>query len=480
MPLRFYNTMSKRKEVFRTLEKGKVKMYNCGPTVYDYAHIGNFRAYIFADLVRRYLEWKGFEVNQVMNITDVDDKTIKGSRKQGISLSEYTAKYTEAFFSDVKKLNIKQARIYPRATAHIKEMTEIVSALLKKGIAYKGDDGIYFSIKKFPGYGKLSGLDISNLKAGARVSQDEYDKESANDFVLWKFWNKDDGDVLWETPLGKGRPGWHIECSAMSRKHLGDTIDIHTGGVDLVFPHHENEIAQSEAFTGKPFVKHWMHNNHLIVEGSKMSKSLGNFFTLRDLFGKGHDPLSIRYLLLSAHYRAKLNLTEKGLKDAASTLERIFSFVRDMAAHTPMGTSVPKELVKATGTPKHKTDSILKEAMNGFEKAMDDDLGISDALASVFSMMTKVNKERDAGRLSQEDASKAYGFMIDIDRILGLNLKDLKTREDIPDEIKLLAKEREALRNKKDFSGADRLRDEIRKKGFVVEDTPEGPRIRKS
>lgn len=467
MALRFYNTLTRKKDTFRTLKKGEVRMYNCGPTVYDYAHIGNFRAYVSGDLLRRYLEWKGYKVTQVMNLTDVDDKTIKGSRKEGVSLSEYTERYANAFFSDIEKLNIKRATLYPRATDHIKEMTEITQALLDKGIAYKSDDGIYFSIRKFPGYGKLSGINIRGLKAGARVRQDEYDKESANDFALWKFWSEDDGDVFWENSLGKGRPGWHIECSAMSRKRLGDTLDIHTGGVDLIFPHHENEIAQSEAFTGRPFVRYWIHNNHLVVNGKKMSKSLGNFFTLRELIKKGHDPIAIRYFLLSGHYTAKINMTEKSLLSAANTLRKIRAFVQGMSEHSSRGPG------------SKRIDGILREAMEGFEKAMDDDLGIPGALSAMFTMMTRVNRERDAGRLNSEDAGKAYGFMLDIDRVLGLGLGELATRTGIPEEIKLLAREREALREKKDFAGADRVRDEIRKKGFVIEDTPGGPRLRK-
>jgi cysteinyl-tRNA synthetase len=467
MVLRFYNTLTKKKDVFRTIRKGSVNIYNCGPTVYDYAHIGNFRAYVFADILRRYLEWRGYRVKQVMNITDVDDKTIRGSRKEGISLSKYTERYTKAFFRDIETLNIKRADVYPLATEHIGDMVEMTKALIKKGIAYRGDDGIYFSIRKFPEYGRLSGTSIRGLKAGARVRQDEYDKESANDFALWKFWDKDDGDVFWETELGKGRPGWHIECSAMSRRHLGETIDIHTGGVDLIFPHHENEIAQSEASTGKDFVKYWLHNNHLVVNGKKMSKSLGNFFTLRDLIGKGHDPMAIRYLLLSGYYRSKINVTEKSLASAGNTVRKIRSFVQEMAGHESRARDNPI------------TDSILNGAREAFEESMDDDLGISDALAALFSMMSMVNKERDGGKLSREDASKVYGFMIDIDRVLGLRLEEVPRKEEVPGDVCLLVKERESLRKKRDFAGADRVRNEIRKKGFSVEDTPGGTKVRK-
>jgi cysteinyl-tRNA synthetase len=475
MVMRFYNTLTRRKQAFMPLKKGEVRLYNCGPTVYDYAHIGNFRAYVFADLLRRYLEWKGFRVLQVMNITDVDDKTIKGSRKEGIVLSDYTKKYTEAFFRDVDTLNIKRAGAYPRATEHIKEMVKIVQALLKRGVAYRGEDGIYFSIRNFPRYGKLSETRVKNLKAGARVKQDEYDKESANDFALWKFWDKEDGDVFWETPIGKGRPGWHIECSAMSMKALGETLDIHTGGTDLIFPHHENEIAQSEAVTGKPFVRYWLHNNHLVVEGRKMSKSLGNFFTLRDLLRKGHDPLAIRFFLISGHYRARINLTTRALESAANTVRKLRSFVQDMGQHRA-GKRVKGSTPRGAG----RVDGIIKSAREAFEKSMDDDLGMPDALSAIFGFMSRVNKERDAGRLDRKDASKAYGFMIDVDRVLGLGLEKLPLRTAIPDEIRLMAEEREQLRREKRFREADRIREGIRKKGFVVEDTPGGPRIRKA
>jgi len=290
MALRFFNTITRKKEEFVSIEPGKVGMYTCGPTVYDYAHIGNFRTYMFEDLLRRYLEYKGYEVTQVMNITDVDDKTIAGSRAKKVSLSEYTKKYIDAFFDDLDTLNIERADFYPEATTHIKEMVELVKKLLDKGFAYRSDGDIYFKLSSFKDYGKLSKMKLENLKIGARVGKDEYEKEEASDFALWKGWDEKDGDVFWETEIGKGRPGWHIECSAMSMKYLGEHFDIHTGGIDNMFPHHENEIAQSESATGKKFVNFWLHSLHLIVEGKKMSKSLGNIYTLRDILEKGYNP----------------------------------------------------------------------------------------------------------------------------------------------------------------------------------------------
>ncbi|MEM7819165.1 MAG: cysteine--tRNA ligase, partial [Candidatus Aenigmatarchaeota archaeon] len=291
MVLKLFNTLTRKKEVFKPIKKNEVRMYTCGPTVYDFAHIGNFRTYVWQDILKRWLLFKGFKVKHVMNLTDIDDKTIKGAREQGISLREFTEKYIKAFFEDSKTLNLLPADVYPRATEHIREIVELIKILIEKGYAYKGEDGsIYYDISKFKDYGKLSKLKIKELKAGARVKSDSYTKEEAYDFALWKAWDPEDGEVFFETEIGKGRPGWHIECSAMSMKYLGETFDIHTGGVDLIFPHHENEIAQSEAATGKKFVNYWLHAEHLIVEGRKMSKSLGNFYTLRDLLAKGYDP----------------------------------------------------------------------------------------------------------------------------------------------------------------------------------------------
>ena len=481
MVLKFYNTMSRRKESFRTLKKGVVTMYNCGPTVYDYAHIGNFRTYMFADLLRRYLEFSGYKVDQVMNITDVghmteddvadahgEDKIEKKAREQKKDPKEIAGFYTGVFLDDWKRLNMREPMARPVATGFVKEMTGIIETLISKGHAYEANGSVYFHVPSFPEYGKLSGNTIEQLKAGAggRV-EDNPDKKNPLDFALWV--HNPRHIMQWDSPWGRGYPGWHIECSAMSMKLLGKTIDIHTGGEDNIFPHHDCEIAQSECANSKPFVRYWMHSRHLKVEGRKMSKSLGNFYRLGDLLEKGFSSEAVRYLLLSAHYRTKLNMTENSLKAAEATVKKIQSFVQDMASHTP------GKPVKAS----KKIDGYIKTAIDGFKKAMDDDLGISDALAAVFSFMTRVNRERDAASLSSKDASMVYGFMIDIDRVLGLGLKNLPVRADVPEEVALMADERDQLRKNKDFEGADIIRDQLRKKGFIVEDTPEGPVIKK-
>jgi len=330
MTLKLYNTLSREKEEFKPIEKGKVGMYSCGPTIYQFAHIGNFRAYICVDILKGYLKYKGFKVKHVMNITDVEDKTIKGAIKEHISLKQYTKKFEKAFFEDLEKLNIDKADVFPRATDHIKEMVAIIENLLKKQAAYKAKDGIYFDISMFKDYGSLSGVELKDLQVGKRVKEDQYEKDEAQDFALWKFWDKNDYDVFWETEIGKGRPGWHIECSAMSMKFLGKSFDIHAGGVDLIFPHHENEIAQSECSTNKKFVRYWFHNEHLLVDGQKMSKSLGNFYTLRDLMDKDYKASAIRYLLLSVHYRQQINLTDESIEASTNAIRRLDFFVNGL------------------------------------------------------------------------------------------------------------------------------------------------------
>ena len=468
MPVKFYNTLSRKKEIFKPIKEKEVRIYSCGPTPYNYAHIGNFRSYVFADLLRRYLEWKGFKVKQVMNLTDVDDKTIRNSRKEGVPLSQFTDKYIKAFFDDIRTLNIKLATLYPKATEHIKEMVALVQLLEKKGYAYKGNDGIYFSIQKFRDYGRLSGTSLEGLKAGARVRQDEYDKAKAGDFALWKFWDKEDGDVFWETGLGKGRPGWHIECSAMSMKYLGITFDIHTGGVDLIFPHHENEIAQSEGATGKRFVNYWMHNEHLLVDGQKMAKSLGNFFTLRDLLAKGHSPKAIRYLLLSAHYRAKLNFTSEAMKSAEETVKGLENFVAGM--RTVNGGRDNPEINKA-----------ISSAKKGFESSLDDDLNTPLALKSVFEMMKEINR---IGPASERDAKLVLDAVYEMDKVLGLGLSEMGKVWHSPEEAEPHAREliakREEYRKAKKWKDADSIRDSLRKKGIIVEDSEKGPRWKKA
>jgi len=482
MALKVYNTLSRRKESFRTLRKGEVRMYNCGPTVYDYAHIGNFRTYMFADVLRRYLEWKGFRVKQVMNITDVghmtaddvadasgEDKIEKKAREEKKNPKEIAMFYTRAFLRDWKALNMKEPMARPFATSYVKQMIVMIGKLVKSGHAYEANGSVYFHVPGFRGYGRLSGNSIRQLKAGAggRVD-DNPDKRNPLDFALWV--NNPRHIMQWDSPWGRGYPGWHIECSAMALSLLGETIDIHTGGEDNIFPHHECEIAQSEGANGKTFVRYWMHSRHLLVDGRKMSKSLGNFYRLDDLLKKGLSPRAVRYLLLSAHYRTKLNLTQKSLCAAEATVRKIDAFVQDMAAHSSG---------KAASGKGRKAASLIKAAREGFEKAMDDDLGVPDALSALFTFMSGVNRERDAGRLGRDDASSVYGFMVDIDSVLGLGLEGLPVKQDVPDDIKLLAQEREALRKARDFAGADDIRERIKKRGFAVEDTPDGPVVRK-
>jgi len=482
--IRFYNTLTKRKETFRPLRRGKVTVYNCGPTVYDYAHIGNFRAYVFADLLRRYLEYKGFNVRQVMNITDVDDKTIKNAGGDMDRLKKNTKGFEEAFFEDTDKLNIKRADVYPRARAHIKDMVNLIKKLLERGYAYQTKDGIYFSISKFKDYGKFAGISLDNLKRGARVKQDEYDKENAHDFVLWKFRDKEkDGDVFWETDVGTGRPGWHIECSAMSMKYLGETFDIHTGGIDLIFPHHQNEIAQSEAATGKQFVKYWLHNQHLNIGGEKMSKSLGNFCTLRQMIDtkekapprtnhqlrdilfegnkrKKNEPITIRYALVATHYRQPLNLTGSIIRHAEFRVNKFREFVANL-----------KE-----GKDARNMDKIIAKAKKSFESAMDDDLNISRALAAIFNFMHEVN--RSGG------GHKARKAMLDFDRVLGLGLSGTgsesawKTVAQAKPDVRKLIGQREEMRKRGKWAEADRIRKELNKNGILLEDTKEGARWR--
>lgn len=461
--MKFYNTMNKKLEEFTPIEENHVRMYTCGPTVYNYAHIGNYRAYIFEDLLRRYLQYHGWKVTQVMNLTDVDDKTIKNAIAEGKSLNDYTQLYKDAFFADLKEINIEPAEYYPAATDHIPEMITLIQTLLDKGYAYKSGDGsVYFSIEKFADYGKLAHLDMDGLQSGARVSQDEYEKESASDFALWKAWHEDDGDVVWDAPWGKGRPGWHIECSAMSMKYLGETFDIHTGGIDNIFPHHEDEIAQSEAASGKKFVNMWMHCAHLIVEGKKMSKSLGNFFTLRDIKKKGYSGREIRHVLIGTHYRQSLNFTFDGLEAARTALGRIDEF---------------KERLSGKGS--LPTDTTLPEWANkirlNFEAALDNDLNISEALAAIFELVHSGNKILDEnGNLPEANAILA---LIDkFDQVLGCLQGEKK--ESANSEVLALAAERTEVRKAKNWSRADEIRDRLKELGWEVRDTPEGPKLK--
>jgi len=455
--LKLHNTLTGKDEEFHPLEEGVVRFYTCGPTVYDYAHVGNFRTFVFQDLLRRYLKYLNYRVIHVMNITDVDDKTIHNAREQGMSLKDYTAKYTSAFLEDSKTLRIDPPDIMPRATEHIAEMVGLIKSLGEKGFSYQKDGSIYFSIARDPDYGKLSKADFSGAQSGARVDTDKYDKENARDFVLWKA--KKEGEDFWETEIGPGRPGWHIECSAMSMKYLGETFDIHCGGVDLIFPHHENEIAQSESATGKPFVRYWVHPEFLIVEGEKMSKSLGNYFTLRDLLAKGHSPESIRYLLLSVHYRKQLNFTNDGLRQAQASIQRLEDFA--LRAKEKAG----------PGEPSASFAEEVNAARQRFIEAMDDDLNTSAALAAVFDFVRATYQKQNA--LSGGDARLASEFIEEIDGVLNI----LRPQPELLDEeIAAQIEARQAARKRKDFAEADRIRQWLASKGIQLEDTRDGVR----
>ncbi|MCS4537768.1 MAG: cysteine--tRNA ligase [Thaumarchaeota archaeon] len=464
MALTFFNTLGRKLEEFKPLQDNHVRMYTCGPTVYDYPHIGNHRTFVFEDILRKYLKFKGYKVTQVMNLTDVDDKTITGSQKDAIPLNEYTAKYSKAFFEDLEKLRIERAEFYPKATDFIDDMVTFIKKLIEKHYAYTSEGSVYFDITKFKNYGKLSGLIIEQLKSGARVKVDEYKKEDAQDFALWKAWDSADKDVFWQTNLGKGRPGWHIECSVMSTKLLGETFDIHAGGVDLIFPHHENEIAQSEALTGKKFVKYWLHSEHLIVEGQKMSKSLGNFYTLRQLIEMGHDPIAIRYLLISAHYRAPLNFTFEGLKQATASLKRLQAVYERL------------ESIKGTSNDNKEFQDLTSSTLKKFEEAMDADLNTPLALAALFDYVRDANRLLDAGKFSEKDRKKALEVLQKIDSIFSVMQV---SKDEIDKEIEELIAKRNEARAKKDWALADKIRTKIYQKGFILEDTPAGTKGKK-
>lgn len=463
MSLQLFNTLSGRKEEFKPLHPPEVRMYTCGPTVYDFAHIGNFRTYMFQDLLKRYLSYKGFRVSHVMNITDVDDKTIAGANKQRIALSDYTRGYTDAFHEDLKTLGILSPMVELSAVGTIPKMIDMISRLVEKNHAYVKDGSVYFRVSSFPRYGMLSKKDLEKNIVGARVDQDEYEKEEGADFALWK--KAKEGEPSWDSPWGKGRPGWHIECSVMSLSAFdGETLDIHTGGEDLIFPHHENEIAQSECATGKKFVHYWLHAKHLLVDGEKMSKSKGNFYTLRDVLAKGFHPKAIRYLLLGTHYRKQLNFTFEGIQASKEALKRIYDFWSDVCQSNVKET-------KGTG----KVGSLVQKAREAFQNAMDDDLNISEALAALFDFVKEVNLI-PSNQVSREERSAVDSFLREVDQVL--NVFDLGEVV-LPSEIKELIKAREEARSRKDFKTADRIRLEIKAKGYVVEDGGNGVKIKK-
>ena len=461
MEIKFFNTMDRKVVPFRSIKEKTVGMYTCGPTVYNYAHIGNFRAYMFEDILKRTLEFFGYTVHQVMNLTDVDDKTIRDSRANDLALRDFTAKYKQAFFEDIKALNIEPAEIYPAATDHIPEMISLISVLMEKGFAYQAEDKcIYFSINKFPEYGKLARIDRENQRAGVRINSDEYAKDSVADFALWKAWDENDGDVKWDSPWGPGRPGWHIECSAMSSKYLGDAFDIHTGGIDNMFPHHEDEIAQSEAASGKKWVNYWLHCEHLMLNGEKMSKSLGNFYTLRDLLAKGWKGSEIRWVLAGAHYRKKLNFTFDALAQARDTLNRfsaLFCRLREISA-------------AGDGS---EIRAVADAAIEKFSAAMADDLNTAEALAQLHDLAREANRLADSGKLSAAGAAIVLDAFRKFDRIFGcLDVDAAPAAEEAPAELIALAEQRAAARKEKNFAESDRLRDAIAAAGFLIEDMP--------
>ncbi len=467
MEVSFFNTLSRRNEVFRPIEAQQVKMYTCGPTVYNFAHIGNFRAYAFEDLLRRTLEYFGYKVTQVMNLTDVDDKTIRDSRAAGMALRDFTARYKQAFFEDLKTLNIEPAEVYPAATDHIPEMIALIETLFRKGCAYQAEDGcVYFSIDRFPEYGKLARIDRENQRSGVRIKNDEYAKDAVADFALWKARDEADGDVWWDSPWGPGRPGWHIECSAMSMKYLGESFDIHTGGIDNMFPHHEDEIAQSEAATGHQWVNYWLHCAHLMVDGDKMSKSLGNFYTLRDLLARGYSGREIRLVLIGTHYRKKLNFTFEGLEQARETLRRVDELVSRL------------EGAMAAGGDTAAVEMLLRSAQETFENGIADDLNISGANAALFELLKGANRMLDENNLDAAGARQVVALLRRFDRIFGCldvdHAAERLSSAGIPPEVTAWAEARQAARKAKNFAESDRLRDEIKKAGYLVEDVPGG------
>jgi cysteinyl-tRNA synthetase len=469
MALRIFNTLSRSVQDFVPLDPAgqKVGMYCCGPTVYDFAHVGNWRTFVFGDLVRRYLEFKGFAVNHVMNVTDVEDKIIKRVRETGASLRDFTGKFEAAFFADLKTLNCRIPHQTPRATDYIADIVALIEKLIARGIAYRAQDGsVYFSIEKYREsgnqYGKLVKLNFEEMRVGERVKSDEYAKEYVADFALWKARVAEDGEVFWPSPWGEGRPGWHIECSAMSMKLLGTSFDLHLGGEDLAFPHHEDEIAQSEGAgvqsQGKPFVKYWMHGAHLMVEGKKMAKSLGNFFTLRDLLDKGFSGREIRFLLLQARYRETFNFTQEGLQQARTSLQRIDECLT--------------KLTEVAGSAVATQAAVLPQQV---AEVLDEDLNISAAWGAVFEWVSDTNRQLAAGALEAAAAASALAAWDKVDTILGVGApKEIE----VPAEITALVEARQAARKARDFTRADAIRDELKSKGWVIDDTPKGPRAK--
>lgn len=462
MGLRFYNSLTQQVEEFASQDGKTVRMYTCGPTVYHYVHIGNLRTFSFQDVLRRWLRAHGWSLRHVMNITDVDDKIIRAAMAEGKSLKEYTSVYEQAFLEDAARLRLEKPEYLVRATDHIDDMVQAIEGLTQKGYTYRSDGSIYFRIASFPEYGKLSHNDFSGIRVGARVDVDEYDKDDARDFVLWKA--KKDAEPSWQTRIGDGRPGWHIECSVMAMKYLGETLDIHAGGVDLIFPHHENEIAQSEALTGRPFARFWLHSEHLLVEGQKMSKSLGNFYTLRDLLERGYHPETIRYLLISVPYRKKLNFTFEGLKSAETAIERLRNFkLRLETEKFPPGLN-------------EQIRDRTARALRDFEASLDDDLNTAEALAAIFEYVRDMNSAMDSGAMRKADVAEALQLLERFDSIFDVLRPSVAEPAISEQEIEQLIAERTAARKAKDFKRADEIRAYLLQRGIILEDTREGVR----
>jgi cysteinyl-tRNA synthetase len=461
MPIKFYNTYSRQIETFTPIEPPKVKLYTCGPTVYSYAHIGNFRAYVFEDLLQRHLEARGFNVQRVMNLTDVDDKTIRGSREAGIPLPDFTAKFKQSFFEDLESLRIKRAQHFPAATEpeNLAKMIEMIEQLIEQDIAYQAEDrSIYFRINRYPDYGKLAHLNLEELRPSGRIQTDEYEKENLGDFALWKAWDDKDGPIAWDSPWGKGRPGWHIECSAMATRLLGPELDIHCGGVDNIFPHHEAEVAQSECVNHKKFVRYWLHNAHLLVEGQKMSKSLGNFYTLRDLLNKGFSGRELRFALISVNYRLPLNFTFDGLNGARQSLARLDEWVR--------------RLKEIAGDAEPALDFAPAQS-DAFFEALDDDLNISAALAELFDQVRAANRSIDHGQLTAGQAAALLQWWDRINQVLQLQGEE----ETVPERVSTLLLQRDAARRRKDWAESDAIRMQIEELGWLVKDTKNGQKL---
>ncbi len=468
MSLHLFDTAARSLVEFQPLVPGHVGLYTCGPTVYNRVHIGNLRTFVWEDVMCRAFRSMGLSVTQVMNLTDIDDKTIRGAVAEGLALREFTDRHIATFFEDLKTLNVVPAAVYPRATDHIPEMVEIVKKLMERGHTYESDGTIWFRIASFPSYGKLSRIDLTSMKRGARVADDEYEKEDVRDFAVWKGAKEGEPDsALWETELGKGRPGWHLECSAMSMKYLGETLDIHTGAIDNIFPHHENEIAQSEGATGKPFVRTWLHAEHLIVDGEKMAKSKGNFYTLPDVLERGYSPRAIRYLLLSVPYRQKLNFTFEALHGAVSAVDRLESLDARLGERAGTTGATASEAFTAR----------IAQARAAVNAAWEDDLNSAAALGALFGFVKEANTSLESGQLAPEDAAAARAFLHEVDGVLGVLPEGAEATLEAQVEAKIAA--RKDARKRRDFAASDAIRDELASLGILLEDTPQGVRWRR-